>query len=56
MELEAYPEPKMLTGEELVEVVARCGSYQKAANHIGTSEAFVRQNSNSSAHNPSYLG
>ena len=44
MECEAYPEPKVLTSEELVAIVSVEGSTQEAANYIGASEAFVRQN------------
>lgn len=43
-EFEAYPEPKRLTSIELERQVIVHGSSTAAAMHIGTSEAFVRQN------------
>lgn len=44
VEFEAYPEPKALRPEELAAIVSVQGATQEAANHIGASEAFVRQN------------
>ena len=41
---EAFPEPKVLTPAELARIVTGIGSTQRAANYIGASEAFVRQN------------
>ena len=44
VEFEAYPEPKVLMTEELAQIVMAIGSTQRAADYIGASEAFVRQN------------
>lgn len=44
MELEAYPEPKILSPPELTNLVSNHGSTRETATHIGASEAFVRQN------------
>ena len=44
VELEAYPEPKCLTKEELQAVVLKMAGIGKAGRHIGASESFVRQN------------
>ena len=44
VDLEAYPEPKVLTPSELAELALNCGGARQAAAHIGASEAFVRQN------------
>ena len=44
VELEAYPEPKVLTPNELAGLALNCGGARQAAAHIGASEAFVRQN------------
>ena len=46
VETEAYPEPKILTPDELVELVSRHKGARQTAAHIGASEAFVRQNMN----------
>lgn len=43
VEFEAYPEPKALSASELTALVSSHGSSQRAADHIGASEAFVRQ-------------
>ena len=43
VEFEAYPEPKVLTGE-LAAVVASLGGIQRAADQIGASYVFVWQN------------
>jgi hypothetical protein len=44
LELEAYPEPKALRPEELRLLATEKGGSQAAADFIGASEAFVRQN------------
>ena len=44
VELEAYPEPKILGPEELAAVVIEQGGIQKAADRIGASYVFVWQN------------
>ncbi|MGZ3805447.1 MAG: hypothetical protein ACXVB4_14625 [Pseudobdellovibrionaceae bacterium] len=43
-EFEEIPEPKGLSPSELRQITKKCGSYVKAAEAIGTSEAFVRLN------------
>jgi hypothetical protein len=44
-EFEEIAEPKGLSAPELRIVIKKYGSYTKAAEAIGASEAFVRQNS-----------
>lgn len=43
-ELEAYPEPKVLSSIELRVLYARYKSFVRVGTAIGTSEGFVRQN------------
>jgi len=44
-EIEAYPEPKVLSPSELCGLVARYGGFKQTARAIGdVSEGFVRQN------------
>ena len=43
-ELEAYPEPKSLSSTDLKELHDSFKNFKKVADHIGASEAFVRQN------------
>ena len=43
-ELTAYPEPKSLSSTELMSLYKIFGTYDKVAEVIGSSEAFVRQN------------
>ena len=44
VELEAYPEAKILTPEELAAIVIAQGGIQRAADRIGASYVFVWQN------------
>lgn len=44
VEFTAYPEPKALSPRDLSVIYAELKSYSKAADAIGASEAFVRQN------------
>ncbi|MBI2606214.1 MAG: hypothetical protein HYW49_09065 [Deltaproteobacteria bacterium] len=44
IEAEAYPEPRSLNQGELAALIKRFGGTLRAAEHIGASEAFVRQN------------
>lgn len=46
-EFDEVPEPKILNPIELKELTKKYGGYQKAADAIGASEAFVRQTINS---------
>jgi hypothetical protein len=45
VEFEEVAEPKVLSSAELRQITKKYGSYVKAAEAIGASEAFVRQNS-----------
>ncbi|MBK9322958.1 MAG: hypothetical protein IPM97_08445 [Bdellovibrionaceae bacterium] len=45
VEFEETPEPKGLSPAELRQIAKKYGSYAKAAEAIGASEAFVRQSS-----------
>jgi hypothetical protein len=44
IELEAYPEPKVLSPAQLKALYERFGSFARAGQAIGASEGFVRQN------------
>ena len=44
VEIEAYPEPKILLPQGLANIVGKEGGIQKAANRIGASYVFVWQN------------
>ena len=46
-ELEAYPEPKILSSNELKALYGDLRSYKRVAALVGASEAFVRQACNS---------
>lgn len=43
VEFEEYPEPKVLSSDELQTLYGRFKSFYKVADAIGTSEAFARQ-------------
>jgi len=44
LEFEVWPEPKVLIPDDLLALLTRIGRSQRAADAIGASEAFVRQN------------
>ena len=44
IDLKAYLEPKILNPRELKALIKRFGGSQQAADAVGASEAFVRQN------------
>ncbi len=46
-ELEAYPEPKILSTDDLKALYRDLRSYKRVADPVGASEAFVRQPCNS---------
>ena len=44
-EMDAYPEAKILSPQELQQLYKAYGSWDMVADEVGASEAFVRQNS-----------
>ena len=48
VEIEAYPEPKVLLPNELRRLMDRFDNSIQVGNHIGASSAFVRENLNKS--------
>ncbi len=52
-EFDEFAEPKALSASDLQGLVKKYGSYAKTSKTIGTSEAFVRQNSKRMIKRPS---